>query len=244
MNRDEVADELQRLAADYRHLYDGGYAMVKGIRKWAKTLDPDSRRHLWDCLVESVSDEESRMWGIAIAVLVEEHPNGIAERLNELLTRHKASEEWKNEIIFSLLCLGYRPAAAKCFQYIREGLRGGKGEVNRLLAASCRVDPKECLALASKHFGRVLRLEGTEDEYRYVIPTYVRHFLKADELLLTELVERTKTVDVEAAKRLAALLDEYFTRPWNVQEFGEAKTRALREQIGGHQSDLKSEYPL
>jgi hypothetical protein len=67
--------------------------------------------------------------------------------------------------------------------------------------------------------------------------------LDVDERLLGQLVERTKTVNIDAAKLLAALLDEYFTRPWNVRELGEAKVAVLREQIHGDQSRLKSDYP-
>jgi hypothetical protein len=156
MKREQVADELLRLAADYRHVYDGGYAQVRGIREWARILDPESRQSLWDRLIESVANQEPTMWGVAVAVLVEEHPDGVAERLDDLLTRHRASDEWNNEIMFSLLSLGYRPATAKCFNHIKEGLLNGRGEVLRLLAASCRIDSNECLVLSSDYFGRVL----------------------------------------------------------------------------------------
>jgi hypothetical protein len=171
MKREEITDGLLRLAADYRHVYDGGYAQVRGIREWARILDPDSRQILWARLIESVANQEPTMWGVVMAVLVEEHPDRVAERLDNLLTRYSASDEWKNEIMFSLLSLGYRPAAAKCFHYIKEGLLNGRGEVLRLLAASCRVDSKECLVLASDYFGRVLRPEGSEDERRSIVPT-------------------------------------------------------------------------
>jgi hypothetical protein len=171
MKREEITDGLLRLAADYRHVYDGGYAQVRGIREWARILDPDSRQILWARLIESVANQEPTMWGVVMAVLVEEHPDRVAERLDDLLTRYSASDEWKNEIMFSLLSLGYRPAAAKCFHYIKEGLLNGRGEVLRLLAASCRVDSKECLVLASDYFGRVLRPEGSEDERRSIVPT-------------------------------------------------------------------------
>ena len=119
----------------------------------------------------------------------------------------------------------------------------GRSEVLKLLAASCKVEPEECLALSSDYFGRVLRPEGAEERYRCIMPMFVRHFLDVDERLLTELVEHTKTVNIDAGKLLAALLDEYFTRPWNIRELGEARVAALREQIGGSQSDLKSVYP-
>jgi len=243
MKREEIADELLRLAADYRHDYDGGYAEVRGIRELASTLDPESRQFLWDRLLESVARQDPTMWGIAVAVLVEEHPDGFAEKLDDLLTRQNASEKWRDEIVFSLLSLGYRPSAAKYLTYIKEGLLTERDGVLRLLAASCRVDPEGCLTLASNYFGRVLRARGSEDEYRSIVPTFVRHFMAVDEGLLRELVERTRTVNIHAAKLLAALLDEYFTRPWNVRELGEAKVAVLREQIHGCQSDLKSAYP-
>ena len=231
MQSEQIADELLRLATDYRHVYDGGYALVLGIREWARTLDPESRRILWDRLIESVAKQEPQMWGMAAAVLVEEHPEGIAERLDDLLTGQNTSDEWKDELVFSLLCLGYRPAADKYFRYIKEALQNRRDGALRLLAASCRVDPKECLTMSSGFFGRVLRVEGSRDEYSSSMPTFVRHFLDVDERLLGKLVERTKTVNIEAARRLAALLDDYFSKPWNVREFGEAKVGALREQI-------------
>jgi hypothetical protein len=243
MKPEEIADELLRLAADYRQVYDGGSALVRGIREWGRTLDPEARQILWDCLFESVANQGPIPWGIAVEVLVEERPDGIAERLDDLLTRQNASEEWRDEIVFSLLFLGHRSGAAKYMAHIKEGLLTGKNGVLRLLAASCRVDPQECIALSSGFFGRVLRAEGSEEEYRSIVPTFVRHFLDVDERLLGELVERTKTVNIDAARLLAALLDEYLTRPWNVRELGETRVGALREQIGGCQSDLKSAYP-
>ncbi|HZV87008.1 MAG TPA: hypothetical protein VFF95_05635 [Candidatus Binatus sp.] len=243
MKPEEIAGELMRLTADYRHVCDGGYALVRGIREWARTLDPESRQILWDRLFESVANQDPTVWGVAVEVLVEEHPDGIAERLDDLLTRQNASEEWRDEIVFSLLRLGYRPGAVKYMSHIKEGLLTGKDGVLRLLAASCRIDPEECIALSSGFFGRALRAEGSEDEYRSIVPTFVRHFLDVDERFLGKLVERTKTVNIDAAKLLAALLDEYFTRPWNVRELGEVRAETLREQIGGSQSDLKSTYP-
>ncbi len=238
--REEIADELLRLTADYRHVYDGGYAEVRGIREWANTLDAESRLILWDRLLEAVASQEAGMWGVGVAVLVGEHPDGIAERLDHLLAHQSGPNEWKNEIMFSLLCLGYRPAPAKCFTYIEEGLLSGRDEVLRLLAASCRVDPEKCLTLSSEYFGRV---EVSKDEYRSIIPTFVRHFMAVDERLLWGLVQRAKTINEEAGKLLAAFLDEYFTRTWNIRELGETRVDAVRERIGGCQSHLKTEYP-
>ena len=93
MKREELDDELLRLVADYRHVYDGGYAEVRGIREWARTLDSESRQFLWNRLFESVAMQESKLWGVAIAVLVQEHPDGIAKRLDDLLTHQKAPDE-------------------------------------------------------------------------------------------------------------------------------------------------------
>jgi len=241
--REEIADELLRLAADYRRVYDGGYAEVRGIREWARTLDPESRQFLWDRLLETVAEQDPTIWGIAVAVLVEEHPDGVAERLDDLLNQHDGTEKWRDEIVFSLLCLGYRRGAAKYMAYIKQGLLTRRDGVLRLLAASCRIDSEECLTLSSDYFGHALRPEVPEDEYRSIIPTFVSHFMAVDEGLLGELVERTNAINIGAGKLLAALLDEYFTRPWNVRELGEAKVAALREKIHGCQSDLKSAYP-
>jgi hypothetical protein len=58
MKPEEIGDELLRLTADYRHVYDGGYALVRGIREWARTLDPESRQILWDRLFESVANQD------------------------------------------------------------------------------------------------------------------------------------------------------------------------------------------
>jgi hypothetical protein len=171
------------------------------------------------------------MWGVALAALVEENPEKLTERLDDLLTG-RMSDEGRNDIIFTLLRLGYRPAATRCFNYVKDGLRRtGQPSVLSLLAASCRVDPEECLTLSSNYFGRVLRSEEAADENRGSISAFVSHFMAVDERLLGKLVERTKTVNIDAGKRLATLLDEYLTKPWNVREFGEAKVGALREQI-------------
>jgi hypothetical protein len=62
---------------------------------------------------------------------------------------------------------------------------------------------------------------------------------KGGPAVLRERIERTKTVNNDAAKLLARHLDECFTRPWNVRELGEARG-ARREQIRACQNDLKS----
>jgi hypothetical protein len=231
LKREEVNDELLRFTAAYRDVYDGGYAEVRGIREWAKMLDAESRQFLWDRLLESVAKQESNVWGVAVAVLAQERPQGIAEKLDDLLTGQNASDEWRDEIVFSLLCLGYRPAAAKYFGHIKNALQNGREGALRLLAASCKVDTNECLALSSDYFGRVLRREQSHEEYRSVVPVFVRHFMDADQRLLSELVARTKSVNLDAAKRLAALFLEYLMKPWNVREFGEARVSGLKDEI-------------
>jgi hypothetical protein len=132
MKREEIADELLRLATDYRHVYDGGYAEVSRIRKWARTLDPESRQILWDRLIESVANQESTMWGVALETLVEENPEKLTERLDDLLTG-RMFDEGRHDIIFALLRLGYRPAATKCFNYVKEALRRTGLEISRAI---------------------------------------------------------------------------------------------------------------
>lgn len=83
-------------------------------------------------------------------------------------------------------------------------------------------------------FGANLGLTG-EDPERLLNKArrvaYIREALAVDEHLLGELVVQTRTVNIDAAKRLAAMLDDYFRKPWNVRELGEGKTAVLGEQI-------------
>ena len=219
MNREEIADELERLQIDYRHVYDGGCAEIRAIREWASRLDSASREILWDILFESVANQHPKMWGVAVEVLVEERPDWIAEKLDTLLTDKNSSEQLRDEIVFSLLRLGYRKGAAKYICYVKEALfQNGRENVLRLLAASCRVNAGECLELSSQYFGLVLRREGSEDEYAGIILAFIKHFLDVDEHLLGELVKRTKVINANAGIRLAGMIRDYFTKPWFIRE--------------------------
>jgi hypothetical protein len=237
MKSKEIADELLRLETEYRHVYDGGYALVRAIREWARRLDTPSRQILWDLLFESVAKQESGLWGVALDTLVEENPENIAQRLENLLVRGEMSDEGRHYVVFALLRLGYLPAAAKCFDYIKEALlRDGPTNILSVLAASCRVDSEECIKLSACYFGRVLRSEKAADEYRGSISAFVRHFLDVDERLLGELVRRTKLVNADAGMRLARLMVEYLAKPFFAREVGLARATALEGQI--HAAEL------
>lgn len=229
--REELADELEQLQIDYRHVYDGGYAEVRAIREWASRLDTGSREILWDILFEFVARQEPGKWAVALDTLVEEHPEKIAERFERLLSRGKLTQDGKRYVIFALLRLGYRPAAAKCLDYIKEALAAGREDVLSMLAASCRVDTEQCLALSSGFFGRALQSKESAERYEPIIPAFVGHFLDVDERLLGDLVKRTKAVNAGAAARLAGLIAEYVEKPFFVREVGVTKATALREQI-------------
>jgi hypothetical protein len=226
-----ILQHLRKLDTAHWNDGDGGCALVRAIKDWAALLEPRDRETLWSVLIDLVAQKDSTLWGAALEALVQEHPGEAATKLSYLVDLSGRSEEWTDQIILALLCLGYQPSAAYCVSYIRAALENGRRAVLPLLAALCRVDVEACLSLSAAYFEGLFKSGDLAEKHRGYIPAFVRNFLEVDEGLLRELVERMKKVDPASSSKMAAMIDDCLAQPWFTREIGESKVTALRRAI-------------
>jgi|GEM_PF-2360145 hypothetical protein len=223
--------KLRQIAFAHGTDCDGGYALVRGIRDWAATLDQVSKELLWIVLVDLVIQQDAALWGVALEVLVQENPRQAAEKLSCLLELRGRREEWTDQVVLALLRLRYRPAAARCIDHIQSALLVKRRSILPLLAALCQVDRETCINLASLYFAQTLVSDRDSEEHRGYIPSFVRNFLEVDDGLLYALVERTKKIDTSSATRLVRMIESYLEQPFFIREIGEAAVARLRDKI-------------
>jgi len=231
MDTTEVLQHLRKLDTAHRDDGDGGYALVRAIKDWVPLLERGDQEILWDALIELVTREDPTLWGVALEVLVQEHPGDSATKLSSLINLTERSEQWNDQIALALLRIGYKPSTAYCVSYIRTALTDDRRVVLPLLAALCRVDVEACLSLSATYFGRVFKSDELAEKHRGYIPAFVRNFLEVDERLLRQLVERTREIDPSSSSKIAAMIDDCLARPVFTREIGESEVTALRQTI-------------
>src|SRR2546430_2285362 len=109
MQRDEILRVLKRMDAEHHADGDGGYAFVDSLRAWSQTLDAGGRNTLWDVLIGLIEQPHPTLWGIAVEVLVEEHPEGVENKISSLLKMPNQHNEWRDQLVLALLRLGHKP---------------------------------------------------------------------------------------------------------------------------------------
>ncbi|MGH8583645.1 MAG: hypothetical protein ACREWG_12865, partial [Gammaproteobacteria bacterium] len=166
MIRSDIIQHLRNVDVAHRDDGDGGYALVKSIKKWVKELDAKSRELLWNVLLEFVANQDRTLWGVAVEVLVQENPSHLGDQLTYLLENLNQGDEWRDQVFLALLRIKHQSSAASCAQHIKMSLDKERRVVLPVLAALSHLDAEQCLSLASDYFGRVFRSGPLADKHR------------------------------------------------------------------------------
>jgi hypothetical protein len=231
MTKFELIEHLRHLDVAHREDGDGGYTLVREIRRWIKEVDKSAREVLWDILLELVYKQDRTLWGVALEVLIQENPPQTGEKLVTLLNKYNYNVEWKDQIVFALLRIKHFPSIAACISYIQVALDDKRRTILPLLAALCVLDKDACLKIASCYFGEVLKSAEIAEKHRGYIPSFIRNFMEVNEILISNLISRTRLIDNISAARLASMIDDYLALEAYQREMGREKIQALRKKI-------------
>lgn len=231
MTKSDIIQQLRCWDNAHRFDKDGGYGLVRVIRRWASELDVKNHDTLVGALLELIFNQDETLWGVALEVLVEEDSQQVGDKLANMLEQSNLGGEWKDHIVLALLRVKHYPSITNCIKHIEMSLDNDRRLILPVLAALSHLSTETCLMLAARYFGRVLKCAPSVDRHRGYIPAFIRHFVEVDEKLVDELISRTRLIDHTAANSLVAMIDDYLARGVLQREVGHEKVKNLRRRI-------------
>ncbi len=230
MSRDDIIRQIRKLDLEHRDDGDGGYLLLKDMRKYRSQLSGEEDEIMQDVLLQLVEDQDKTFFGVALESLVQEWGNKVAEQLARILDRCHLELEWEGDVLLALLRLEHGSIEKRSVAHISQRLSSGDNTALPLVAALSRVSADQCMAIASTTILNELALGHGEDLEGY-LPAFVRNFLDVDANLLYRLVRTVNERNEKVGRALASMLIRYLDRTYVQKDLGVENISMLKELI-------------
>jgi hypothetical protein len=218
---------LADLAKAHGQDQDGGYAFAFAIRDLHGNLERREQAELVSALACSLLTRD-RLWRVAAEALIQ---IGSLERGAELVAAVRANSydwEWRDDVIFALLCLRYVVEPTFYEEYVGRALEDERPHGVPLVAALARILPDESTGLLSRW---LVRSRSRGKDVEGYVATIVRNYLAADEKLLADLLRKIRRRNSDDARWFAGCMKSYLGKPWVLKELGDTRSARIRAEI-------------
>ncbi len=229
MTQGDIAAIVSELERSHAFDRDGGYDLAEDLANLLRSMDDHRRTAFRDYLL-GVIDEEGHRWSVVLEALVAETAHETAVHLEKLLRSDTSrSPYWRQEVLTSLIRLGYPDALDLCLPYIQSGLQEDRSTAIIALAHLYRVAPQTFLTLAPQYFADRLSLD--DSGLQVYMPTFIWNLAQADESALVRLIRLTATLDDQSGRALATMILAGLHNPLVVHKLGQGRVNVQRELV-------------
>ena len=231
MTKNQIAELIADIYQDHSFDRDGGYGLVEAILRFMNQLQEGDQRTLRDYLLERVNEEDPRLWGIALEVLVQEGSYEASDKLEAILSSNNRPQEWIDQVIFGLLRMGHDGAVLDIYvQHIQSKLDHDE-PVCAELAHLHKVNPSLSLKLSAQFFAKQLSSSNGVTTAENCIPVFVYNYPEQDEDALSKLVKETSVLNQEAGQHLSRIIIDYLSKPWVIKDLGQKKISVIKRTL-------------
>lgn len=227
-----IAKQLRDLDAKHQDDGDGGYALLAALRRYRHRLSDDAERLLRDELIRLIEQEDATLRGVALEALVQEWGSDVAQQIATALGRSHPTSEWKGQLLFALLRLGYSSIEEQAVEYISEKLLAGDRSILPMAAALARINKTQCLLITAMAIVNEIT-RGNADKLEGYVPAIFRSFVEVDLYMVPRLVQAVGKKDVYASQVLTSMLLGYLSRDYVQEEVGGSTIDQLWELLAG-----------
>lgn len=228
MTKDEIVSFIAKIKQEHQTDKDGGYSLIFAILRFNKRIEDRDRASLREYLLECVDKGDPSLWGVALEVLVQAGSLEVAERLEKMIREGSRSQEWIDQVVLTLLRMGYDRPLDIYLSNIQFNRSNGR-PVCASLAHLHKVAPDLSIRLSSQFFATHLSSESGATRIQNCVAVFVYAYSERNENALLELVEETSMINPKAGEKLRRDITDYLTKPWLSRNLGQERVTQLKK---------------
>lgn len=214
MNELEIVNTIKSLQKESQKYKDGGRLFIKNLARKVLNISNAQKKYIVRFFIKEIRFNKYDLGGVSLATLEEMNASEIAYNIFQIYNdiSEEKNEEWKRNIIESLLKLQYKAPKQFYYDYITEYTKkDSSGYAYYLLVLYCNVDAEMALPLLSEFYTK--NFDASNDIKGFIenrISFLIGYFFKNSKDYFPRLIELVSLKNKNAGQHLKKVLLAYF----------------------------------